>query len=98
MADHLKSAYELAMERLRARDGGDASASLTPGQREAIATARAEAKAELDVLEFLHRGAVEKATGKGDAEALLRLEADFQRDRARLEERCEARVREIRGG
>jgi hypothetical protein len=99
MAEPLKSAYELAMERLRAKDGGgDASSpELTAGQREKIATARAEAKKELDVLVFLHKGAVEKAAGKGDAETLPRLEADFQRDKARIEERCEERVRAIRG-
>ena len=54
----LKSAFELAMERLRAEDrerGAPQARPLTAEQKSQIAELRAKAKAKLAELEILHR-------------------------------------------
>ena len=55
--DSLKSAYELAMERLKNRDAADgveATKPLTPNQKKTIADLRKRAQAKLAELEILH--------------------------------------------
>ncbi len=96
MDGDLKSAYELAMERLGARDD-TAGASLTDEQKTRIATIRNEFKARLDEAEFLHQNAVKKAAAAGTPEKILDLEADYGRERARLEEERDRRIQEVRG-
>ena len=93
----LKSAYELAMERLRAREGTVDGAELTEEQKAQIAAARAEFKARIDELEFLHRGRLAKAAEGGDANATAKLQNEFEREKARLEEQRDERIRKIRG-
>lgn len=96
MADGLKSSFELAMERLRAKEKGGA-ADLTPEQKERIARIRADYKARRAELEFLHRSAIEKAEAREDQEKLKQLADEYGRESADLDAREEADVRAARG-
>lgn len=100
MADDkpLKSAYELAMERLRAKDrseGIEEAKPLTRAQKDAIAEARSEAKAKLAELEILHRKNL--AGAGGDPAELAKIEEHYQRDRDRIEDRLQSKIAKIRG-
>jgi hypothetical protein len=94
----LKSAYELAMERLRARDreqGAGDSTPLTQDQKEEIARLRQEAKAKLAEIEILHRDALRAAT---DPESVTKLEEQHRIDRERITSRLETAIARVRRG
>ncbi len=93
----LKSAYELAMERLRAKNPDAAGVELTTEQKDAIARLRSETRARLDELEFLHRGKLAEAAQGDDPAAAARLADEHRRERERLEEQRDRRIAEIRG-
>ncbi len=98
MTEKLKSAYELAMERLKAKEGGASSSpELTDEQRERIAAIRREFKAKRDELEFLQKGAVEQALAGGKPEKVVELEEGHRRDRERLDREEDERIRRVRG-
>jgi Skp family chaperone for outer membrane proteins len=96
MTDGLKSSFELAMERLRAREEASA-APLSTGQKETIARIRAEFRAQRAELEVLHRTAVDQAAAREDQDKLRQLADEFERESAALQEREEAAVRGARG-
>jgi hypothetical protein len=91
-----KSAYELAMERLRRKDReeGVEERPLTDEQRASIAEARRVAEARLAEREILHQSALRKAL---DAEAAATLEEEYRRDRERIASDRDRRIREVRG-
>jgi hypothetical protein len=91
-----KSAYELAMERLRRKDReeGAFERPLTDEQRAAIAEARRVAEARLAEREILHQSSLRKAL---DPEAAATLEEEYRRDRDRIATDRDRRIREIRG-
>ena len=94
----LKSAYELAMERLRAEDreaGAEERKPLTREQKETIAELRQKAKARLAEIEILHRKEVAAAT---EPEKLAELEERYEIDRRRVDTRLEADVARVRRG
>ncbi|MBK5298685.1 MAG: hypothetical protein JJE40_16140 [Vicinamibacteria bacterium] len=95
--DGPKSAYELAMERLRQRDAeaGDVRESVTGEQKAEIAEVRNRAEARIAELKILHQSKV-LAIFDPDARALL--DAEFRRDIQRAEEDREAKIARIRGG
>jgi hypothetical protein len=95
----LKSAYELAMERLRAEDreaGVEEPKPLTDKQKQEIARLRQEAKAKLAELEILHRDAASAAAE--DTEKLQKVEEQHRIDRERIESRLESAVARVRQG
>ncbi len=95
----LKSAYELAMERLRAKDrreGVEEDRPLTEAQKEEIASLRREAKAKLAELEILHKKNL--AGTRGDPEEVRKLEEAYRTDRARIEDRLETKIAKVRRG
>ena len=95
----LKSAYELAMERLRAEDreaGVEEHKPLTDEQKQEIARLRQEAKAKLAELEILHRDAVGAAAD--DPEKLQKVKEQNRIDRERVESRLESAVARVRQG
>src|SRR6185295_1728489 len=75
-----KSAYELAMERLRQKDkeGGVVERPLTDEQKAAIAEARRVYDAKVAEREILHRDALRKAKS---AEEIQKLNEELARDR-----------------
>ena len=91
-----KSAYELAMERLRKKDHeeGVQERPLTDDQRAAIAEARRVAEARLAEREILHQAALRRTA---DPEAAATLEEEHHRDRERIATDRDRKIREIRG-
>ena len=101
MADEpLKSAYELAMERLRAKDkeaGVEETRPLSEGQKQEIARLRQEAQAKLAELEILHRkaaAALRYDPAKPDAASTL--EEQYRTDRARVDSRLESAIAKVK--
>ncbi|HEX6851086.1 MAG TPA: hypothetical protein VF139_06730 [Candidatus Polarisedimenticolaceae bacterium] len=95
----LKSAFELAMERLEAKDreeGVEASGPLTEAQKDEIARLRRDATAKLAEMEILHRQNLAKAGG--DPAELAKAEENYRVDRSRVEDRLETAIRKVRGG
>jgi hypothetical protein len=82
-ADGPKSAFELAMERLRLKDkeAGVDEHPLTDTQKAAIAEARQVYEARVAEREILHQAALRKATTYEEVE---RLNEEFRRDKDRL--------------
>jgi hypothetical protein len=95
----LKSAVELAMDKLRERDrdSGDAEHKpLTPAQKKRIAQLRQNAKAKLAEIEILHRGKL--AGAAGDPAELEKIEERYGIDRRRVESRLESDLGRARRG
>jgi hypothetical protein len=90
-----KSAYELAMERLRRKDKeeGVDDRPLDPKQREAIAEARRVAEAKMAEREILHQSA---ARGVLDPESREKLEEEYRRDRERIGYDRDQKIAKIR--
>ncbi|MDR1990518.1 MAG: hypothetical protein LBQ09_09855 [Acidobacteriaceae bacterium] len=90
-----KSAYELAMERLRKQDAeqGIERTPLTEAQKAAIAEIRNFYHAKLAELELLHHGT--RATTADPAE-FASLEQDYRRDRERLMGERDRKIEKIR--
>lgn len=96
MSDEYKSAYELAMERLRGKDGGSHERTLSDDQKRRIAEVRKEFQARRAEHELTLKSAVEKAVERSDLDKLQNLDEDDRRERVRLEEQEEAAVQRIR--
>jgi hypothetical protein len=95
--ESLKSAYELAMERLKAQDredGVEEDRPLTDEQKEEIARIRQEAKAKLAEMQILHTDALMAAGG--DPEKLQKVEETYRADRARVESRTESAIARVK--
>lgn len=95
--DGPKSAYELAMERLRRKDAeaGVVAGTLSDAQRAEIAEVRSRAEARIAELRILHQS---KAAALFDPEARALAEAELRHDVQRAEEDRERRIARIRGG
>jgi hypothetical protein len=93
--DGPKTAYELAMERLRQKDkeGGAVERPLTDEQKAAIAEARRVHEARVAEREILHRDALRKATSH---EEVAKLDAELAQDRDRLARDRDRRIAEVR--
>lgn len=99
MGDELKSAYELAMERLNRKDsekGEEAPVVLSAAQKKKIAAVRKEYEAKLAEREILHHSGQQAAAG--DPDGLARADDDYRRDREFLVSQREARLTAIREG
>ena len=95
----LRSAYDLAMERLRQKDkaeGVAASKPLSAAQKARISELRRDAKAKLAEMEILHLK--DLATAGGDLEKTRDLEEKYRIDRARVESRMEDEIAKVRRG
>ena len=91
----MKSAYELALERLeqqgieRPRDE-----ALSDAEREQVAEVKRRAEAKIAELQILHKDRLAKL---GDVMQRQEEEQDFQRERQRVEDEKERKIRQIRG-
>ena len=92
-----KSAYELAMEKLKQQDeaAGVEAVELTPAQIEAIAEARKTCEARIAECRILHQSAL---AGAADLQALQEIEANHRRDLARFASDRDKRIERIRRG
>ena len=99
MSDRLKSAFELAMEKLTRKDkeskpGSTAPEKLTARQKGKIAKIRREAKAKLAEREILFKS--EQRSARGDPEQMEKIEEAYRRDRERLLSRQEEQIQDVR--
>jgi hypothetical protein len=93
--DRPKSAYEIAMERLRKKDAeaGVDERPLTAEQKAAIAEARQVHEAKVAEREILHQAAIRNA---GTHEEIERLNEELRRDKERLVSARDRKIAEIR--
>jgi hypothetical protein len=94
--DAPKTAYELAMERLKKKDreAGIEDRPVSDEQRAAIAEVRKVYEAKQAEREILHQAALRKAR---EPEAVEALEKGYRRDRERLASERDRKIEELRG-
>jgi hypothetical protein len=92
-----KSAYELAMERLRKKDAdaGITRQPMTEAQKAAVGEIRNFYESKLAELEVLHQGELRRLF---DPEQRATLEEQYRRDRERLVGERDAKIEKIRSG
>ena len=95
MSDELKSAWEVALEKLEARGEGEIE-SLSGEQKQAISEVRRKYKARMAEAEISTAGRIKEALESGEVDKLQSLQEELARQRKRLEEQMEAKVEEIR--
>ena len=90
-----KSAFELAMERLKKKDAdeGVSDTPISEEQRQAIAEVRSVYEARIAEREILYQSSRRKVD---DPEAAEGLEAEYRRDRERLNDERDRKVEELR--
>jgi hypothetical protein len=91
----LKSAYELAMERLNKKDAaaGVEQRRLTDEQKASIAELKRFYEAKLAEQELLHQSSLRKTM---DPEARATLEEEYRRDRERLVTERDMKLEKVR--
>ena len=89
----MKSAYELAMERL---NKASPSAKLTEKQKQEIAELESRYKAKIAERELLVEGERVKAIDRGEADALEQLEKQLVSDRKSLQSELEEKKEKVR--
>lgn len=90
----MKSAYELAMERLKSAEP-DAK-PLTGEQKERLADLDARYKAKLAERDIFLRKALEETLAKGDADEAEKIRQQLSGERVRLEEEREHEKEKVR--
>src|SRR5262249_25565585 len=95
--DAPKSAYELALERLKKKDReeGVQPRTVTDAQRQKIQELRQIYEARLAEREILYQSARRKAA---DLEALEALEREYRSDRERMASERDRKIEEVRKG
>ena len=91
----MKSAYELAMERLEAKDPG---VLLSEEQKQRIAEIEAKCKADIAAKELLLHGEIAKAEAAGQPAEIDQLRRQLADEIRRLEEKRERQKDEVRAG
>ena len=89
----MKSAYELAMERL-AKD--QPIVTLTDGQKKELAEIDSQFKARIAEKELFLKGEIEKARFSGKFEEVEQLEKQLRSEIRRLQQDCEAKKEKLR--
>lgn len=91
----MKSAYELAMERLEKQSP---TAKLSDGQKEQITELEALTKAKKAEKELFLQGEITKAEAKGDYEAFAQLQKQLKHELSKLDEDLEKKKEKVRSG
>jgi len=89
----MKSAYELAMERLKKNQP---SIALTGDQKKQLADVDSTYKAKIAEKELFLRDEIRKAQGTGNFEELEKLEKQLTSEIARLRDDCESKKEKLR--
>ena len=89
----MKSAYELAMERLQKNQP---SISLTDAQKKELAEVDSSFKAKMAEKELFLKGEIQKAQATGKLEEVDALEKQLATELRRLQEDCEAKKEKLR--
>lgn len=90
----MKSAYELAMERLKASEPD--AAPLTAEQKERLAELDLRYKAKIAEREIFLRKALDEAAERGEGEEVEKIRQQMVNERARLEDEREAEKEKVR--
>jgi len=91
----MKSAYELAMERL---NKAAPTVKLTDQQKKEIAELESKCTAKIAERELLIQDEIEKAVSKGDYEAIEQLKKQLVSDRKSLQADLEEKKSKVREG
>ena len=91
----MKSAYELAMERLQK---ASPSHSLTDKQKEELAELDSKYRAKIAEKELFLKDQIRKAQTEGKAEDIGSLQKQLASEVRRLQEECEAKKEKLRAG
>lgn len=91
----MKSAYELAMERLSKQTP---TVKLTAAQKAQLAELDSVYRAKLAEREIFLKGELTRAEESGDPEATAQIERQISLERRRLEEECQEKKDRIRSG
>ena len=92
--DEPKSAFEIAMEKLKA--AGDNITSLTDAQKAEIAEIRSRFRAKVAELEIRHQDQMKKAVAQGSMEEIEKLRQQLTAEKARLHQDEEKQVQKAR--
>lgn len=94
-APGMKSAYELALERLEAQGiAAPREEALSPATREQMAEVRRQAEAKLAELTILHQ---DRLKSLGDPTKRAEQEDYFRREKSRIETERDAKLARLRG-
>ena len=96
MPGELKSAWELALEKLDAQEEYTV-VSLNDEQREAIAQVRSKYQARIAEAEIHKQAQIAAAAETGAADKIQELNQQLSQDKARLNRQMEREIRKIRG-
>ena len=91
----MKSAYELAMERL---NKASPTVKLTDEQKKEIAELESKSAAKIAERELFIKGEIAKAVNKGDFEAVEQLEKQLVSDRKSIPADLEEKTAKVREG
>ena len=91
----MKSAYELAMERLN-EESGEAQSELTDQQREELADIGQRYKAKIAEREIFLNKQLDDAAAKGDVGEAEQIRTQLTNERQRLEEEMESAKEKVR--
>jgi hypothetical protein len=94
-APGMKSAYELALERIEKQGIERPREGFSEEAREKIAEARRQAEAKLAELEILHKDRLRLERDPGKR---MESEEEYRRERRRIEENVESKVEKLRAG
>ncbi len=90
----MKSAYELALERLQNLGIEPPSENLDPSLREQIRQLQSQAEAKLAELEILHRDRLRKTAEPGERATA---EEEYRLERRRVEAERDRKIQKLRG-
>jgi septin family protein len=91
----MKTAYELAMERL---NRSAPAVRLTEEQKGAIAELESKCRARTAEREIFLNGEMDKARAAGDGDALAQLERQLASERRKFQEELEEKKEQVRRG
>ncbi len=94
ISTEMKSAYELAMERLEKQSP---TAKLTAAQKTEITGLESLTKAKKAEKELFLKGEIEKAEAKGDYEAFEQMNKQLKHEMQKLDEDLERKKEKVRG-
>ena len=90
----MKTAFELAMERLQK---SSPTVKLTPDQKSQVAEIESRYSAKIAERELFLKGEIVKAIDKGDGEAIQQLEKQLVSERRALKAEMEEKKEKVRG-
>lgn len=91
----MKSAYELAMERLNKKSP---TVKLTAGQKQQLAELDSRYAAKIAEREISLKGEIDKVAGAGDTEKVEQLQRQLMDERKKLQNELEEKKERVRQG